>query len=363
MFNSNNINMSHTEDTSLPTNTQSAIRSKPELLCVNCKAKGAELYSDLADSLFSAPGLWSFRRCTSPECGLLWLDPMPLKEDIHKAYKNYYTHAAYTKSDSFLQRLFDSAKQGYLANHFAYTEGVGLAVRLLGLLPWLYPGRPAELDFSVMWLKAGARGRLLDIGAGSGWLVDHMNRLGWQAEGLDFDTQTVTSARSRGLIFHQGGLVEQRFADASFDAITMSHCIEHFHDPLAWLIEAHRLLKPSGRLSLATPNTNSYWHQIFGKNWFALQPPCHLHLFNRASLTQLLQQAGFGRPKVFTSIRDANGSYLGSRAIKQFGRYDMLNVGGVSIKLQARIMQMLEGLAKQFDADAGEDIVALAIRS
>jgi SAM-dependent methyltransferase len=359
MSDSSNTHAIYTKDTNLPPNTHSEIRSKPEPLCINCNSKGTVLYSNLSDRLFGAPGLWSLSSCTSPECGLLWLDPMPLKEDIHKAYQNYYTHAVYRSSGSLLQRFFDTTKKGYLANHFGYTEGIGLVARLMGCLPWLYPGRPAELDFSVMWLKAGARGRLLDIGAGSGWLVAHMNHLGWQAEGLDFDEKSVASARSRGLIFHLGDLTDQKFADASFDAITMSHCIEHFHDPLAWLIEVRRVLKPGGRLALATPNNKSFCHQKFGEHWFALDPPRHLHLFNRASLTQLLQQAGFNQPKIFTSIRDSNGSFIGSRAIRKNGRYDMLNLGEAVTKLHGRAIQLVEGFIKLLDADAGEDLVAL----
>lgn len=343
-------------------NADLTIRSRPQPVCFSCGAPGAPLYADLADRLFGTAGTWSLRRCGNSACGLLWLDPMPLEEDIHKAYVHYYTHAVRQDQGGLVRRLFDGAKRGYLANHYGYAAGVGIATRLLGLLPWLYPGRPAELDFSVMWLEAGARGRLLDVGAGSGWLVEHMGNLGWQAEGLDFDPQSVGSARERGLVFHQGGLPQQNFAEASFDAVTMSHCIEHVHDPLAWLAEARRILKPGGRLALATPNNASFGHAMFGESWFALDPPRHLHLFNVAAMTTLMRRAGFTKFRVFTSIRDANGTFIASRAIRSSGKFDMLAPVGVMSKLAGRGMQMIEALAKVARPDAGEDLVVLAER-
>jgi 2-polyprenyl-3-methyl-5-hydroxy-6-metoxy-1,4-benzoquinol methylase len=126
----------------------------------------------------------------------------------------------YRPRDGFVDRLFLAAKRGYLANRFGYAADVPFAERLVGLLPWIYPGRPAELDFSVMWLEPCTRGRLLDVGAGSGWLVAQMCTLGWQAEGVDFDDHAVATARARGLSVRQGSLPEQMFPENSH-AITM----------------------------------------------------------------------------------------------------------------------------------------------
>ena len=328
--------------------------------CLLCGEPGRPLYSGLRDRVSSVPGEWSIARCPNASCGLLWLDPMPTREDVHRVYESYYTHAEPRRRGGALAALFAAAKRGYVANHFRYRTATRLD-RIVGLLAWLYPGRPAELDFSVMWLEAPP-GRLLDVGTGSGWLLEHMSALGWKAEGLDFDPRAIELARARGLTVHRGGLLDARFAPESFDAVTMSHSIEHVHDPVAWLSEARRILRPGGRLAIATPNTRSFLHRRFGEHWFPLEPPRHLHLFNRQALESALRKSGFRQFRLFTSSRDAAGVFFASHAIRKSGRYDAGSAAPSGWRFAGRLVQLAELQRSLIDPDAGEDLVALAAR-
>lgn len=336
------------------------IRTSPKSHCLLCNSAGELLHTSLRDRLFTSFGTWNSKRCLNPACRLIWLDPMPIEEDLHKAYESYYTHAPLSARSGLVAGLLSAVKRGYLANHFGYVEQASTIDRLLGLLPWLYPGRPPELDLSVMWLDASRRGKILDIGAGSGWLIDNLRSLGWDAEGLDFDPIAVENARVRGLRFHQGALGDQHFPDATFDAVSLCHSIEHVIDPVAILKECHRILKPGGSLAIATPNTTSLGRQIFGQYWLALDPPRHLHLFDKVSLGVALNQAGFLDTKLFTSCRDANGSYLASRSIARTGRHSMTTPSNALAALAGRLAQSVEIIAMLFDSSLGEDLVAIA---
>jgi SAM-dependent methyltransferase len=233
---------------------------------------------------------------------------------------------------------------------------------LLSWLAGLYPGYEAEMDISVMWLPASKRGRLLDVGSGSGWLVEHLNGLGWHAEALDFDPDALEKARQRGLIVHLGGLAEQRFADGAYDAVTMCHSIEHVHAPLSWLQEARRVLRPGGLLVIATPNSASLGHRLFRRDWRGLEPPRHLQIFNIATLHRLLTAAGFSKVRVFTSARDAAGILLASRSIRRAGRFAMGEPLPIGTRLMGRFAQLAASSVHCLRPDLGAELVAVAER-
>jgi SAM-dependent methyltransferase len=350
-----------TEEHVEPSVTVQSIAARPFPACLVCGAPGLPIYDDVKDRLFSAPGAWSIKRCTDAACGLLWLDPMPLEEDIGKAYQDYYTHAdAQSGKPGWLAQILQAAGRGYIARRYGYAECASAAERLASLLLALYPGQSAELDLSVMWLPATKRGRVLDIGSGSGWLVENLNALGWRAEGLDFDPRAVANARQRGLTVHLGGLTAQRFPADAYDAITMCHSIEHVHDPLSWLREVHRVVRPAGRLVIATPNTESLGHHVFGRDWLSLDPPRHLQLFNADNMERLLRAAGFTRVQVFTSPRHANGVFIASRAIRRSGHYAMAVLQPPGARLLGRLVQVGASLMHRVRPRSGEDLVAIA---
>ena len=335
------------------------ILALPQDSCRLCGARGSVAYSGLTDRQSDTPGVWSIKRCSNQQCDLMWLDPLPLERELAKAYGTYYTHAKRRPNSGALARTMDAVKRGYLANHFGYREGVGSLARIAGLIPWLYPGRPPELDVSVMWLQAVHAGTLLDIGAGSGWLVEHMNALGWNAQGLDVDPVAVRNARERGLNFQQGNAFQQNYPDATFDAITMCHSIEHVREPVALVAECLRIIKPGGRLVMVTPNTDSLGHRFFGGSWFPLDSPRHLHLFNRQSMTSMVSKAGASGFRVFSSCRDANGIFVASRAIQRHRRFDVNAPRSAFDKLAGRLAQVAEILALLANPWFGEEIVAI----
>lgn len=334
------------------------LRSQPAPNCHLCGTLGRELYQDLTDRLYSAPGTWRLSQCANSDCGLVWLDPQPVEADIGNAYRTYFTHPT---KPGFKRRAVHYVKTGYLALRYGYSAGAVNAVqKACGLLACLDPFRRAGLDVLVHHLSSLPRGRLLDVGCGDGQIVEFMNGLGWQAEGVDFDPAAVAVARHKGLQVQAGKLQALAFPANSFAAIVMSHFIEHVHEPLAILQECHRLLRPNGRLIILTPNVASWGHRRFARAWFALDPPRHLHLFTLASLQALVVRSGLTIHSATTSHRNIGTIMLGSCAIQRTGRFERSRSQPLPWQLRSAALQIAAWLAWKSDATLGEELDLVA---
>jgi 2-polyprenyl-3-methyl-5-hydroxy-6-metoxy-1,4-benzoquinol methylase len=349
--------------------TNNLIRTKPEPLCKCCQSEGTYLYRNLKDRLFGVQGEWHLKKCNNINCGLIWQDPMPIEEDLGLAYQSYYTHQDNNASikrncvKTFLRNIYLNAKQGYLATKYGYAEKqTSLKNKLLGYFLYLYPGRRANIDFEVFYLPVQNNGRLLEVGFGSGEMLQGMQQKGWIAEGIDFDPNAVSNALSKGLNVRLGSLAEQHYADNTFDAIVMSHVLEHVHDPLQLLKECHRVLKRGGKLISITPNTLSFGHRVYKQNYLHLDPPRHLNLFNNQSANKLLTLACFNTFKITTTIRDVSGTLIASSVIKNRGLYCMGEPADLSSRLWGFAMQFIEYFYIKFNRNIGEDLVIKATK-
>ena len=333
-------------------------------LVPHCPLCGAEdcrvLYSALRDRLFRAPGLWTLKRCC--RCGLIFLSPRPIQDDAVKAYVAYCTHAApvLAPRSSPVRRIYRAVKHGYLSTRWGYNERIAWWQEYLSPLLYVHPGRRTDVDFSVMYLNATVGGRLVDVGCGSGELIERLGALGWETEGVDFDESAIRVARARGLTAHVGTLQSQKYAEASFDAITMSHVIEHVHHPLELLRECHRILKPGGRLVIATPNSESWGHERYGIHWVGLDPPRHLFVLTPSLLRCLLELAGFQNPEVWTTCRVADTLFIASQSIRRTGSYEMESFQPLAIRIQGKTMHLAEWVLLKANPSKGQEIIAVA---
>lgn len=136
------------------------------------------------------------------------------------------------------------------------------------------------------------RGRLLDVGSGTGAFVQEMKGAGWEVTGLEPDE----GARRVAAEVHQARLqpLEDFFAlpVSGFDAITLWHVLEHVHDLEAYMAQLKKLLREKGRLFIAVPNYTSADAGLFGEFWAAWDVPRHLYHFSPASIEALVKKSG-----------------------------------------------------------------------
>lgn len=340
------------------------IRATSRPTCVLCGKAGAFIHKDLTDRLFGSWGSWNLKKCSNQNCGLVWLDPMPLPQDIEKAYANYYTHATRngTSRSGILKRAFRQAKENYWDRAYGYhQESCSAFTSTLGTLLRFSPIHRREADADVRFLPANPGGRLLDVGCGSGdWLLD-MQRRGWRVEGLDFDENAVAVARNRGLDVAVGSLEEQSFQHNRFDAITLSHVIEHVPDPVQTLTECAKILKPGGRLVLFTPNADSLSHRFFKESWRGLEPPRHLHLFSLQSMRRALEEAGF---KSISMLPFIVTSVIYESILLRWGRTDIMKAPARSrrARIQTMAFKLIELCILGWNPSAGDCVIAVATK-
>lgn len=345
----------------LSSNTTNEIRSVPLPNCCVCHAAGVELYKALHDRLFDAPGMWNLRLCPRSDCGLLWLDPMPVEDDLAKAYQTYFTHHRASSNASMHRRIVRFLSEGYLAVRYGYNDAeISLLQKCLGLTAYLAPLRRPRLDFQLMYLPVQPGGRLLEIGCGNGEMLQILRRAGWHAEGVDFDPVAINIARDAGLPVALGTVEAQRYDNDTFDAVTSSHTIEHVPHPARFLRECHRILKPCGRLAIVTPNSHSAGHRFFQQSWLHLDPPRHLHIFNPCSLHRLLVEAGFQNIRIRTTIRDADRLFAASQDIRRTGRHAWGSPQPFFTRIAGTGFQLLEHLLVTVGIQTGEEIAVIA---
>jgi 2-polyprenyl-3-methyl-5-hydroxy-6-metoxy-1,4-benzoquinol methylase len=256
------------------------------------------LYDHLTDRVFfCAPGEWTLYTCS--QCQSAYLDPRPTPETIGLAYSNYFTHEEPTEKtpSSSFGRFKRRLRNGYLnAKYKCNLQPSSPLGR------WVTPLLPQKRTQDEIYRRLPTNvhhGRVADIGCGNGDFLRKAIQLGWEAWGTDVDEKALTVAKQSGARVIAGNLPNTGLPSDYFDYVTMSHVIEHVHDPLAALKEAHRILKPGGTLWIATPNLNSLSHKKFGKNWFSIDSPRHLIIFNMQSMQNIIQKSGFKKLHFF----------------------------------------------------------------
>ena len=150
--------------------------------------------------------------------------------------------------------------------------------------------------------------RVLEIGCGGGGLLRLLRERGACAVGVDTlevalqlarenkgergrlgDWENVTHSPTHPLsrsLVRIGEDSTLPFRDGAFDAMVGQHVVEHLPDPDAALREWKRLLKPGGRLALATPNANYPDPAHFAD-------ADHAHVFSPRELSDAAVRAGF----------------------------------------------------------------------
>ncbi|PHI19232.1 methyltransferase type 12 [Lewinellaceae bacterium SD302] len=136
--------------------------------------------------------------------------------------------------------------------------------------------------------------RLLDIGTGTGYFLDYMQRQNYEVTGVEIDEDARNYGAGKfGVTIHSPEFLNGAAKAGSYDVITLWHVLEHLYTPLEDLQSSHALLADDGVLIIAVPNLTSADAQHYGAHWAAYDVPRHLWHFSPATMEQMTRKAGF----------------------------------------------------------------------
>lgn len=132
--------------------------------------------------------------------------------------------------------------------------------------------------------------RLLDVGAGSGFLVEEAAAMGFDAYGIEPSRWLCERARLRGITLRHGTLDQVAITDR-YDLITVVDVIEHVDLPVELLRSAANLLARGGILLIVTPDVRSLAARLLRWRWWHFRI-AHVGYFSHHSLDLACRRAG-----------------------------------------------------------------------
>ena len=236
----------------------------------------------------TAAGQYNMVRCKN--CGLCYINPRPTTEEIIGCYpKEEYSF--WGRQDILKCKALLILRS--LIN-FAYVSDSLLPLKLMARfilfpLKLTYRGRKI-ITRNIMpkaksYLDIKNRGRILDIGCGSGEnihifgereSISNLGRMGWQVYGVEPSDKARSIVTERYGINCYPDLFEASFKDGFFDIIRMNWSLEHCHMPTEYLKECKRILSDKGKLLINIPNYQGITYKIFPN---CVEVPVHLYHF------------------------------------------------------------------------------------
>ncbi|MGH7492594.1 MAG: class I SAM-dependent methyltransferase [bacterium] len=199
-------------------------------------------------------------------CAFVYLGNPP---DQNTLYEDYYAASTFSADDYGM----DSANPALTEMHAINTQ-------------------------RIQWIKKfKVTGRLLDVGCGRGYFLKTAEEHGFEVSGVEISARAVEFARDQMKVeAARKTLEEMQNTSEKFDAITLWHVLEHFHDPYDALQRVRELLSENGVCFVEVPNWHSLKFMLSRYKWQGgNHPRYHRTFFTAATLARAFPKSCFSR--------------------------------------------------------------------
>ena len=133
----------------------------------------------------------------------------------------------------------------------------------------------------------------LDVGCGTGFVVEAANNAGWTSKGIDLNPSTIDFGKNRGLNLENISFFDKSLDDSRFDVISMFEVLEHVVNPVDFVNRASDLLTDNGLLFIYVPNYESASRMLMGLDAHFIWPTHHLTYFDPQTLSSFIESREF----------------------------------------------------------------------
>jgi len=163
--------------------------------------------------------------------------------------------------------------------------------------------------------------RLLDIGCSSGYFLSIAAQQGYDAFGIEPNSQEARYALMNGINVVGSTIDDLSAAKGSFDVITLWDVLEHIRNPVDYLSTLRSLLNKRGLVFVQVPTSDSLAARILRDKCNMFDGIEHLTLFSSRSLDAAFQNSGFSclAKKTVISEIHAITNFLGYQADPYLG--------------------------------------------
>lgn len=196
---------------------------------------------------------------------------VPINEDVEAIYDLIYQYAEKVPGYNRYYRYHSAIKNekdplGYLASS---EESY-----------WVVKDALSKIE------KEKSEIKIIEIGSGLGYLTYALNKMGYNAQGIDISRNSVEKATQQFGPYYVCADIHEysKNIQKQYDVAILNEIIEHVEKPVEFLKSVLLMLKSGGKIVISTPNKT-----IFSESeiWHSDLPPVHLWWFSEKSMIHI----------------------------------------------------------------------------